>query len=270
MRCIDIYEFRDMFHDARSAAVVGNSSSITAWENGEFIDSHDMVVRFNRAYTDGLEEKIGSRTDVLVSNVINNLALAPSPAETLRPKCVIVFARPKLGLDTRDLKEWIGDVPYVLTLSPDIYGIANIERSSRLTIGSYALYTMLRLFNFENLFITGFTMLGVGPGGGEKYYHGKVDIGKAHDLAQEARIFSSMVRQFRGKLQMTPEVETLIEQNSPYCRESLKKESKVKVKLFQLVSSYFLKLGFYFRRKAEKNGWLYLNSPGHNKMKGKR
>ena len=54
-------------------AIVGSAESALDWENGEFIDSHDVVVRFNRTIVDGLEQYVGSRTDIIVANDSNNL-----------------------------------------------------------------------------------------------------------------------------------------------------------------------------------------------------
>jgi len=193
MAAMDIFEFRDMFSGVRSAAFVGNASSVLFWDNGKIIDSYDMIVRFNRAYVHGLEEKIGRKTDVLVSNNLNSLKLSPSPTKTLCPKCVVTFVKPKGGLDTGPLKEWVGDIPHVITLEPDIFGVGSINRTRSLTMGTYSLYTFLRLFQFEKLFLTGFTMFGIVPGGSEKYYEREKNqrAGHFHDLESRRKLFHS-------------------------------------------------------------------------------
>ncbi len=136
---MDIFNFRDMFAGVESVAFVGNASSILSWKNGDRIDACDMVVRFNRAYVEGLEDKIGARTDVLVANDLNSLDLSPSPVETLKPRCVVTFVKPKVDLSTGPLKEWVGDIPHVITLGPDIPNIRGAERTRSLTMGTYAL-----------------------------------------------------------------------------------------------------------------------------------
>lgn len=252
---IDIFDFRDMFSHVRSAAIVGNSSSVLSWDNGEKIDSYDMVVRFNRAHTNGLEEKIGSRTDVLISNDINSLERSPAPSETLQPKCVIVFVQPKRELDLGKLREWIGDIPCVITLQPDMFGSPSSYRTRNFTTGTYALYTILRLFALEKLFLTGFTMFGEVPGGSSEYFVDDKISGRFHDLDQEAIVFSNVAQQFSGELQMTPEVESLVHKN----KLRTNKSNSLKSRFFYSLSRNFLKQGFSFRRMAERDIWLYSN-----------
>ena len=45
----------------------------------------------------GIEDKIGSRTDLLVANAANSLQKAPSPAETIRPRWLLCFIQPQPG-----------------------------------------------------------------------------------------------------------------------------------------------------------------------------
>ena len=66
-----------------------NADTILDHASGERIDGCDIVVRFNRAHVDGIEAKVGRRTDILVANRNYNLKKAPSPAATLRPRCVV-------------------------------------------------------------------------------------------------------------------------------------------------------------------------------------
>ena len=47
----------------QSIAVVGNSGKLLSEEQGEFIDSHDIVIRCNLAKTDGYEKNVGNKTD---------------------------------------------------------------------------------------------------------------------------------------------------------------------------------------------------------------
>jgi hypothetical protein len=47
-------------------AVVGNSEIIKNNKFGDLIDSHDFIIRFNRAPTSNFEEYVGSRTDLRV------------------------------------------------------------------------------------------------------------------------------------------------------------------------------------------------------------
>ena len=49
--------------ESQSIAVVGNSGKLLTEEQGEFIDSHDIVFRCNLAKTEGYEKNVGTKTD---------------------------------------------------------------------------------------------------------------------------------------------------------------------------------------------------------------
>ena len=207
MANIDVYDFRDLFGSVRSMAIVGNSQSILNWDNGELIDSYDMVVRFNQARTQGLEQKVGSRTDVLVANEANSVRKSPPPGEILKPQCIVCFTRPTQDIDIEAWREWAGDLPTLITLTPDIVGIDAGARSRFLTQGTYTLYTFLRLLRLERLFVTGFTMYGAVPGGASNLYApDRTQAGTWHDLDQEAKVFSRILATFTGELKASEEV----------------------------------------------------------------
>jgi hypothetical protein len=48
----------------RSVAIVGSSPRLLESENGDLIDSHDVVIRFNDARIAGLDRHAGCRTDI--------------------------------------------------------------------------------------------------------------------------------------------------------------------------------------------------------------
>jgi len=213
MNLIDPFEFRAQFSGARSLAVVGNAPTVREYQNGKRIDEHDIVVRFNRIQTSGLEEQIGSRTDILCVNAANSLSLAPSPSQTTRPKALVCFISPHWchKADAAAFFEWVGDLPLLLTFGPDLLGLPASTRTRPLTSGTYILYTLLRMLQIERLFLTGFTMFGAVAGGAGKVYEdGRPGVGTFHDLDEEAKIFAGILQQYCGKLEMTPEVESLV------------------------------------------------------------
>uniref|UniRef100_A0A061RJZ9 beta-galactoside alpha-(2,6)-sialyltransferase n=1 Tax=Tetraselmis sp. GSL018 TaxID=582737 RepID=A0A061RJZ9_9CHLO len=55
----------------RSCAVVGSSGIVLNYENGEEIDRHDLVFRFNSAPTKGYEKHVGSKTTHRITNTQN-------------------------------------------------------------------------------------------------------------------------------------------------------------------------------------------------------
>lgn len=212
MNLIDPFQFRELFRDARSLAIVGNAPCILDWKNGATIDGADLIVRFNRARTAGMEDAIGSRTDVLFVNASNSLAKAPPPDELSRPKCLVCFMSPQGSrtLDAAPFREWVGDMPILLSFGPDLLGIPGAARQRPLTSGTYALYTLLRMFDVERLFVTGFTMFGAVPGGAGKYWNEAVPhAAVVHDLDYEAQLFVALLAGFTGRLETTSEIAEL-------------------------------------------------------------
>jgi hypothetical protein len=254
----DIYDFRDAWAGVRSVAMVGNAATILQRQNGALIDSHDLVIRFNRAHVDGVEDKIGSRTDLLVANAANSLEKAPSPADTLKPRWVLCFVQPQIGADIEPFRAWVGDIPTVVTLSPDILEFATTGRTRGLTLGTYTLYTLLKLFRLERLFVTGFTMYGAAGGGSQKYYEPGSRAGSYHDLDEEARLFSAILASFEADLQVTPEVGDLLRRHGHAQRVHEPGDAKgadtpsLYYRLLGRLAWRLLRTGFKLRRRFEQ------------------
>ena len=56
-----------------SILIIGNGPSATDSDHGKLIDSFDQIIRINNYVTEGLEEQIGSRTDVWVNGANQGL-----------------------------------------------------------------------------------------------------------------------------------------------------------------------------------------------------
>ena len=68
---IEVFHNRDIqfdFSNKSKCAIVGNSSILLNKEYGDLIDSHDTIVRFNCARTEGYEKHVGSKNDFRVLN----------------------------------------------------------------------------------------------------------------------------------------------------------------------------------------------------------
>jgi Glycosyltransferase family 29 (sialyltransferase) len=254
----DIYDLRDAWAGIRSVAMVGNAATILQRQNGALIDSHDLVIRFNRAHVEGLEDKIGSRTDLLVANAANSLEKAPSPADTLKPRWVLCFVQPQIGAELESFRAWVGDIPTAITLSPDILELATTGRTRGLTLGTYTLYTLLKLFPLERLFVTGFTMYGAAGGDSHKYYDPGSRAGSYHDLDEEARLFGAILASFQAELQFTPEVGDLLRRHG-HARALQSagaaggaEAPSLYYRLLGWLAWRFLRTGFKLRRRFEQ------------------
>jgi hypothetical protein len=261
MNLIDPFEFRDLFRPARSFAVVGSAPCILEWKNGPAIDAHDVVCRFNRARTDGIEESVGRRTDILFVNASNSLTKGPPPAETTKPRCLVCFVSPQGAktLDIEPFRQWVGDCPVLLTFGPDMIGLSGGRRSRPLTTGTYALFTLLRLFEVQKLLVTGFTMMGAVAGGAGHYWEkGKLTDISFHDLDEEARLFTAILQQFTGELTVTEEIQALARQTGVTLaangsRAGSYRGPSLGQRLAAGLAWRLLKVGMYLRRIGETN-----------------
>jgi hypothetical protein len=262
MNLIDPFEFRDMFCYARSFAVVGNAPTIVENEYGDIIDSHDVIVRFNRATTTGLETKIGSRTDILVVNASNSLKLGAAPSAVAKPRCLVCFVSPHglKDLDASPFREWVGSIPILITCGPDLIGIDASHHTRPLTSGTYALFTLVRLFCVEKLLVTGFTMFGAVAGGAQKYYpDDRPSVGTFHDLDQESILFARILEKYTGELVVTREIDDLAQRAGITLRgKELRGSTSVAQKCAQIrqriadgLAWRFLRAGMILRRIAE-------------------
>ncbi|XP_075881232.1 ST3 beta-galactoside alpha-2,3-sialyltransferase 8 [Nelusetta ayraudi] len=87
-------DFKPLPSRCRSCAVVGNSGKLRWSSNGKLIDSHDSVLRMNKAITKGFEKDVGNRT--------THHFLYPESAVDVAPGVGLVLLPFKL----RDL-EWL-------------------------------------------------------------------------------------------------------------------------------------------------------------------
>ena len=77
----------------RDVAVVGSSEEILSSSYGAEIDTHQEVIRFNRAVTDGVERQVGSRTTLRVVNFHTFQSFWPYSIERTPPDLDVDFCR---------------------------------------------------------------------------------------------------------------------------------------------------------------------------------
>ena len=74
-----------------SVALVGNAGYLSKVQQGDLIDSHDVVIRMNNFRLTGFEEAIGRRTDILLTNFYRDIDFS-NPA--LQQAQVVVSSSP--------------------------------------------------------------------------------------------------------------------------------------------------------------------------------
>jgi hypothetical protein len=83
---------------------VGNSVEILQHKHGEWIDSHDIVVRFGKGYpTEDKWESIGSRTDIWISGFLR------SKHQVYYPNSIKLLNRARVDLDSDVSRHKIGN-----------------------------------------------------------------------------------------------------------------------------------------------------------------
>jgi len=209
---MSVLDFQELFAGAESMAIVGSASSVLQWKNGEFIDSHDIVVRFNRTVVDGMEESIGARTDIIVANDSNSLEKAPSPECASKPKCVVGFVKPtSVGTRTKEDRkkflDWVANTPLFFCPGPEVMCCDMPARHRGFSMGTYALIGLPAFLNIKRLFVTGFTMFGESSGGID--HHTKKSSRASvtwHDADLERYVAANVLGHYGGDLTVTEEV----------------------------------------------------------------
>jgi hypothetical protein len=223
--------FLELFAGARSLALVGNAETILEHANGPRIDAHDLVVRFNRTY--GLHK-------------------APSPAATLRPRCVVCFVEPEPGIELAGFEDWVGELPCYVTLAPDLLKAAQPARTRPVTMGTNALYALTHLLAPERLFLTGFAFYGAaGAGQGVYWEDGRKSRGIFHDLDAEAAIFASIVERFPGAVETTPEVAAVLRRYGGRAGSAASSGGGLAERLYGAAGWRLIRWGMRLRRRAE-------------------
>jgi len=215
MALLNYLEFQERFINTKSMAIIGSSDSVLKYEIGPYIEGHDLIVRFNRAETDGLEGKVGTRTDILVVNDVNNLKKAPVVRELSNPKVVVCFIDRsgfnKSPTHLSDFLEWVGDTDLFLCPRPDI-AMVGVDRNTRsFSMGLYALGFLPYALNVERLFISGFTFFGAVEGG-SLHYSKKASFAGAlwHDADMEKIVATQILNEFNMDVTVTEEVFQLV------------------------------------------------------------
>lgn len=144
------------FNKGDKCAVVGNSGSLLGSEYGDFIDSHDFVLRMNAAEIDGYEEDVGSKCTMRIIN--GTLLKGYSVEQTDTPENWIrtltneniVLARTREWAYANAVKEMVNKnkLYFPSDMVNDVVG--NYESRFRLRLASTGLYCLIVFSEFFN------------------------------------------------------------------------------------------------------------------------
>jgi len=218
MAILDFIQFQQIFKSVSSMAIVGSSDSVLNYKNGQHIDGHDVVVRFNRTKVDGLTDKVGSRTDILVVNDVNNLSKAPNVKALSNPRVVVCFIDRagfnKSETHLREFLEWVGGVDLFLCVRPDIAKIPIARKTRSFSMGLYALGFLPYALSIKDLFVTGFTFFGAVEGGAGHYSKKTSFSGSLwHDSDMELLVARQIFLEYEINVSLTNETYSVL-QNS--------------------------------------------------------
>tara|TARA_Y200000002_G_scaffold364888_1_gene354272 strand:+ start:187 stop:873 length:687 start_codon:yes stop_codon:yes gene_type:complete len=217
MQLISYFEFLDLFPEGKKVILVGNSPSLRGEALGKWIDSHDVVIRFNHCPMQGYSEDVGTRTDILVTNPYPENR--PSIQAKYLPKVILVMSPQTRRGNLASLKAWAQNRPTVFTYTPALMGLKDSDHSAALTTGSYASHLIPRILKPSGLSITGFTLFLTGEG---HYWNQSLPKGiHAHDVERETVIFSKILQNCKCPLTVTEEINWLTKQaNTPLSKST--------------------------------------------------
>lgn len=207
----------DRFENKESIAIVGNSPNLLNVKNGAYIDSFDIVCRFNNYKTKSYEINVGSKVDVYVTCLIDNPDVTSERLIEEGVKAVFV-TRPiakkyaynsAIGEMLKNFKTVVpfdpvfvpehdfDDLCNHLSIAPNNEGI---NPSSGLTF----VYTLLKHFHFEKIFLTGFDFFNPHNKQHMHYFDGDIYdqedkytlIEKYHPRKNEMEFFISLVKKY--------------------------------------------------------------------------
>jgi Glycosyltransferase family 29 (sialyltransferase) len=203
MRVVTPFDLVEMFPEKQRLIFVGNAPSLTGSHLGSWIDSHDVVVRFNECPLAGFASDVGERTDILVTNPYPENR--PPMLDGRSARLVLVIAPETRRGDKSVFASWVGDHDVLFTYTPDLVGVGGVDHRAGLTTGTYAVQLIWRLLRPARMACTGFTMFLDDTAA--HYWRNSAPAGlQKHDVEAEARVFIQVLNSVRSRLEVTEEV----------------------------------------------------------------
>lgn len=199
------FEFVAKYDEGQTVAIIGNAPTLAKKRLGSWIDSHDIVVRFNDCRVNGFEKDVGSRTSILVCNPYAETRPSRKVGDAVSPETVVAISSQTRRGDIAEFERWVGHYPTLFTYSPDIRIDCGDRSKVALTTGTYGLVLMNNLLKPSALSVAGFTMFK--PGTDFHYWSEVSPSGlKAHTPHKEAEIFSLLLNKVKVPVTATQDI----------------------------------------------------------------
>ena len=169
----------------KNLCLLGNSRSIL--KNKKDIDKFDIVCRINRGYSQGKEEYIGSRTDILF--------ISTQLKENLRSKFnakYVVWMTKSQGLATK----WIKENSFQNPIEDWEELKVQYSKDKLPSTGCIALNFLIKYIQFKNLTIYGFDFFKSGT-----WYH-NIKNQNWHDVDIEKRIILDLINRTKSNVEI--------------------------------------------------------------------
>jgi hypothetical protein len=138
---LNISEFKEYIRD-KNILVVGNNLTAVEREQGELIDSYDVVIRFGKGLPTGREKYLGSRTDVWVTGIFRKDMAHLVPKESIILYNNSVYFPEKASTPSYGFLSM-----YTLNEINEINSIYNQSKSKRLSSGAITAHWLYNEIN---------------------------------------------------------------------------------------------------------------------------
>lgn len=200
MNILNQFEFLNIFKPNSSVAFCGNAPSLSSESLGDWIDSHDIVVRMNKVPSPSYHKDVGAKTSILVCNPYVSEMEGDKLPYIEGMVVICLFSLTRRGNESA-FRCWLNGNKVLFSYIPDIVATDINNHFEALTTGTYAINLIGRILKPTNVSVCGFTMF---LGDTNHHYWSKlVPNGiKSHDFMIESRIFVSLINRFSDKTKL--------------------------------------------------------------------
>lgn len=200
MTVLTPFDIVQRYETRKTIVYCGNAPSLKGEALGNWIDSHDIVVRINTLPDKEHLQDTGNKTSILVCNPYT--CEMSEPLQFIPDMLVIcLFSLTRRG-DVVRFNYWLNGNQVLYSYIPDIVALDDNQHFESLTTGTYAVNLLNRLLKPKRVSITGFTMF---LGDTNHHYWSKIvpKGTKSHDFKVEAKIFISLINSLPESTQLT-------------------------------------------------------------------